>query len=451
MLGPDEPRYASIGREMARSGDWVVPRLWGEAWYEKPPLLYWMTALAYRAGLPDDLAPRLPVALLSLGFLLFFWDRLRREFGEAAAWASTLMLATMAGWLAYSQIAVTDLPLSACLGAALLLVLPWLDRGKTKGLPAAGALLGLAMLAKGLLPLVLALPVVWFGRRKWTQLVLPAGIGLAVAAPWFVAATMRDGRAMFDELILKHHFGRFTSDALQHEQPFWFYVPVLLAGALPWTPFVFLWRGVVGGDVRRRFVLAWLAWGFLFFSLSRNKLPGYVLPLLPAVAILCGLAAVERPRARVALWCSAALLGLMPVVTQILPDAIVYGLSKASWEWDNAFRMVESATLILVAAEVLRRRKGMGAALAATAAVAGIWIAVIKKADYPVLDALASARQLYREVKLSGTTPCVASLHRGYRYGLNYYTGTPLADCAENEAGPRIEQAPGERPRVVVP
>src|SRR5271169_5098846 len=78
LLGPDEPRYASIGREMARSGDWLTPRLWGQPWFEKPPLVYWMTAAAFRAGLSEDLAPRLGVALLALGFLLFYWRSLRR-------------------------------------------------------------------------------------------------------------------------------------------------------------------------------------------------------------------------------------------------------------------------------------------------------------------------------------------------------------------------------------
>ena len=85
MLGPDEPRYASIGREMALSGDWITPRLWGEPWFEKPPLLYWMVALGFKAGLSDDLAPRLPVALFGAGFVLFFFHQLRREFGERAA------------------------------------------------------------------------------------------------------------------------------------------------------------------------------------------------------------------------------------------------------------------------------------------------------------------------------------------------------------------------------
>jgi 4-amino-4-deoxy-L-arabinose transferase-like glycosyltransferase len=121
MVGPDEPRYASIGREMARSGDWITPRLWGLPWFEKPALLYWLIGAAFRFGLGPDLAPRLPIALLSVAFLALYWWMLRREFGDATAWFATLILSTSAGWWAYSQSGVTDLPLSAAFAAAMLL------------------------------------------------------------------------------------------------------------------------------------------------------------------------------------------------------------------------------------------------------------------------------------------------------------------------------------------
>src|ERR1700694_2511151 len=85
LVGPDEPRYAAIGREMARSGDWVTPRLWGDPWFEKPALLYWMIGTPFRAGLSEDLAPRLPVALVSAAFLIFFYWVMRREFGDRPA------------------------------------------------------------------------------------------------------------------------------------------------------------------------------------------------------------------------------------------------------------------------------------------------------------------------------------------------------------------------------
>src|SRR3954471_6339517 len=104
MLGPDEPRYAAISQEMARSGDWITPRLWGRPWFEKPALLYWMQGTAFRAGLGPDLAPRLPVALLAVAFLAFYWWMLRREFGDRAAWFATFILGTCAGWIGFSQV-----------------------------------------------------------------------------------------------------------------------------------------------------------------------------------------------------------------------------------------------------------------------------------------------------------------------------------------------------------
>src|SRR5580700_3878407 len=122
LVGPDEPRYAAIGRAMAATGDWITPRLWGVPWFEKPALLYWMTAAAFKAGLGAELAPRLPVALASVAFLIYFFVVLRREFGDRAAWYSAIMLATSAGWLVYSHVAITDLPMSAAFAAAMLIL-----------------------------------------------------------------------------------------------------------------------------------------------------------------------------------------------------------------------------------------------------------------------------------------------------------------------------------------
>src|SRR5215469_16762269 len=155
MLGPDEPRYAAIGRAMARSGDWITPRLWGEAWFEKPALLYWMTGAAFRVGLGPELAPRLPVALLSVAFLVFYWFVIRREFGCHAAGMASLILGTTVAWIGFSQVGVTDLPLTATFSAAMLLAMPWVVKRERRWLPAVSALLGLAVLAKGLLPLAL--------------------------------------------------------------------------------------------------------------------------------------------------------------------------------------------------------------------------------------------------------------------------------------------------------
>ncbi len=224
MYGPDEPRYAWVGRAMAQSGDWITPRLWGRPWFEKPALLYWMTAAGVRLGLGPDLAPRLPVAMLSLLFLGFFWWRMKLEWDGRTASYATAMLATSAGWLAYSHVAVTDLPMAAFFAAALLLSMPWSAKGDRTTLAAAAACLGLAALAKGLVPLVLFIPVPAIGWRRWRDWLRPAPmLAFSVCAlPWYVLCTMRNGSEFLRVFFLQQQFGRFGSPTLQHVQPAWF-------------------------------------------------------------------------------------------------------------------------------------------------------------------------------------------------------------------------------------
>jgi 4-amino-4-deoxy-L-arabinose transferase-like glycosyltransferase len=185
FIAPDEPRYASIGREMAASHDFITPRLDGQPWFEKPPLLYWMVALGRIVRLPDEWAARLPVALASVIFLVFFYAALAREFSSRVAFTATAILSTSAGWIAYSSVAVNDLPMTAAFGAAMLIAL---FHTRREGGYLAGALLGLAILAKAFVPLVLFVPVFLIARRtRWTML---AGC-ILVAAPWHVLVWLR--------------------------------------------------------------------------------------------------------------------------------------------------------------------------------------------------------------------------------------------------------------------
>ena len=178
---------------MARSGDWITPRLWGAPWFEKPALLYWLSGLGFRLGLNAELAPRMPGALIAVAFLAFYWWALRREFSCRAAWLATLILGSSGMWVAYSQNGVTDLPLAATFSAAMLLALPWVARRDTRQLPASAAMFGLAVLAKGLVPLVLAAPLL-MGRhvRDWLRwrVVLPFFL---VALPWYALCYWRNG------------------------------------------------------------------------------------------------------------------------------------------------------------------------------------------------------------------------------------------------------------------
>lgn len=359
MVGPDEPRYAAIGREMARSGDWVTPRLWGAPWFEKPALLYWLTGAAFRLGFGPDLAPRVFVAAMALAFLGLLWWVARREFNERTAWFAVFLLGASGLWMGYSQIGVTDLPLTVCFSSFMLLLLGWLGRGDERLLPVAAALLGAATLAKGLVPLALAgaaaPAILWAWRRgvvKWGALARPRVWlpFLLVALPWYALCYARNGSAFTNDFFLKHHFSRFLNNALQHGQPWWYYLPVLAGALLPWTPALLPAGWALRKPEPRRWFLAlWIFCGLLLFSAAENKLPGYILPLVPAVALLAAVALDELRSAGPWLAACAALVAAFPIAARMLPAGLATGRFRARpgpnlngcgwprWRWQPRF------------------------------------------------------------------------------------------------------------------
>ncbi|HYL35815.1 MAG TPA: glycosyltransferase family 39 protein [Bryobacteraceae bacterium] len=429
LLGPDEPRYAAIGRAMAQSGDWITPRLWDHPWFEKPPLLYWATAAGFQIGLGRDLAPRLPVATASVAFLLYFFIVLRREFGERAAFFATAILATSAGWLAYSHVGVPDLPMSAAFGAAMLTAMRR-PRTDTRSSIAAGVLLGLAILAKGLVPLVLFVPALWFLRREWRQVLLLLASALIVAAPWYLLVTLRNGEPFVQDFFWKQQITRFLTAESLHPQPLWFYVPVLLAGLFPWSPLLLLFfSGRPFQEKYAPFLLAWFAFGFVFFSASRGKLPGYLLPLLPPFAALMGIA-LDRIHERSAsimllLAASAGLLSLVPTIQDLVPAALISGLSRTEIRFSPAWLPPALAVMLGCAwAERTGRRLlafNLVVALVTLSVVRFVWL------GYPLLDRTASARN--RWFSNSESITCVPRDAASERYSLDYYAGRDLPDC----------------------
>ncbi len=464
LLGPDEPRYASIGREMARSGDWITPRLWGQPWFEKPALLYWMTGLGFRAGLGTELAPRLPVAALAVAFLAFFWWVARREFGERAAWMAVFILGTCAEWLGYSQVAVPDVPLTATFSAAMLLLIPWIARGETRLLPAAGAMFGAATLAKGLVPLGLAVPAfgcAWLARRWNPRLrdggprLLPRlagrfGVPFAVVAlPWYLLCYLRNGSQFFIQFIWKHHFLRLASNELAHLQPWWYYAPIFAAAFLPWTPaLALIARLKMGRDIRLWFLAAWVAFGLAVFSVSVNKLPGYVLPLLPPAALLAALALDEAAHAEWWLAACAIPLAAFLAAADVLPAALgTGGLSHAP---RPAFHWIWLAPLPLAALVwILARRGRRVMAIAAIAAGAACAILYVKQTALPAVDSMASSRAIWRQVGPKASETCVEGLQRDWLYGLNYYSVVPLPECKDVPRPLHLRQKAGETPFIV--
>jgi 4-amino-4-deoxy-L-arabinose transferase-like glycosyltransferase len=454
LISTDEPRYASIAREMARSGDWVTPHLWGAPWFEKPALLYWMEAAAFRLGINGDFAPRLPVALLSVAFLIFLYWILRREFGDPAASYATVILGTSAAWLAFSHIGVTDLPLSAAFSAAMLLSLGWLEHGDRRNMPLAAAFLGLAVLAKGLVPLVLAvplaLPLATLGRRRlldWFRPTVVAAFAI-VALPWYILCYLRNGWPFLQEIIWRQQFGRFFTAERAHGQPFWFFLPVIIGALFPWIPaLVPLAERSLYSDTRRRFLLAWALFGLVFFSAARNKLPGYVLPLIPPLAILAGIALADSKRHRWITVSTTALLIFLGPIAGILPAALAAGISRSAppsfhWTW-------LLPALICIPIWLLERSGSRGAAIGFAALAITVGAAGIMLRAFPAIDRLATARPLWSAVAPIRDRVCVSSLHRSLRYGLNYYSVTPLPDCHEVPREVEITQTPGEPPRLV--
>ena len=425
MVGPDEPRYAFVGRAMAQSGDWVTPHLWGHAWFEKPALLYWMTAAATRIGLGPDLAPRLPVALLSVLFLGFFWWRLKAEWDQRAASFATAMLATSAGWLTYSHVAVTDLPLAVFFSAAVLLSLPWLERNESgPELAGAAACLGLATMAKGLVPLVLFAPVLLMGWRRFRDWLRPGPLlAFSVCAlPWYILCTMRNGSDFLRVFFLEQQLGRFRSATLQHVQPVWFYIPILLVLLYPWFPLLVVLPVTLRTDSRVRALAAVVLFGFVFFSASVNKLPGYLLPLMPAAFALMGLGLSRASRHAIAVIAPVMLLGGLPLISGIAPHVLAsHGLWSTSIPWMLVIAWFIAAG---VAGGILARfapKQAFGAASVLTG-IAFLWF---QFATFPQFDAVASARPLW----LAEHPQCAPAVSRDILYGLYYYSGRQISAC----------------------
>jgi 4-amino-4-deoxy-L-arabinose transferase-like glycosyltransferase len=333
FLGPDEPRYAEVAREMFASGDYISTRLCGCLWFEKPVLLYWMSAAGYHLFGVNEFAARLPSAIAALATVAFLYAALRRLSVPRLALAASVVLATSGIFIAFARVATPDMLLTAAITAALLSALLFTGatgRVRTIYWGLSCLFMGFGMLAKGLVGVVLvvAILVVYFAVSgqlrsvRWRDLLVGIVVFLAAAGTWYVPVVMRHGWAFIEEFFIRHHFERYTSNEFGHPQAVYFFLLVALAGIAPWMffliPSLTRLRSLKPRDNIRDSLVTlawvWVAVPLLFFSVSESKLPGYILPVFPALAIIIG-AEVERAwmgdrtRAlRLALWVTA--LGL---------------------------------------------------------------------------------------------------------------------------------------------
>jgi 4-amino-4-deoxy-L-arabinose transferase-like glycosyltransferase len=349
LVGPDEPRYAQVAREMFERGDWITPTLGGFNWFEKPALLYWLEIVSYKIFGVSEFAARFGSALCGLGTIFSLWilgkkvqsskfrvqsqsivsqsliDDLPFAFNDFANWLF-LVAASSIGILVFSRGASFDIILTFPVTASLVAFFIF-DQSTKKTFITYHFLLtifyffiGVALLAKGLVGIVFPLAIVAFYflmRRKLPckrfvfSLFWGAILSLLVASLWYAPMFLRHGWNFFDEFFLQQQFQRYTSNKFQHPQPFWFFLIVLPLMTLPWLPFFLLsiWDFISRKNAKiqgklnkienensaarnlqfaalKTFALAWLLVPLVFFSFSGSKLPGYILPALPAAIIL---------------------------------------------------------------------------------------------------------------------------------------------------------------------
>jgi 4-amino-4-deoxy-L-arabinose transferase-like glycosyltransferase len=308
LIGADEPRYAQVAREMLERHDWITPILGGHAWLEKPPLYYWQAMLAYSMFGVSDVAARIPGAfdatLLVVAVYLFF-----RRFRRGVEVDAALITASCAGVIGYAHAASMDMALAATFSIGMLAWWAWRESEQRIYLALFYGCMALGMLAKGpVAPFLAAAVIVVFAlavrevrlilRTLWLPGIL---LFCAIALPWYIAVQMRNPQ-FFREFILQHNLARFSSDLYHHRQPFWYYLPVTALAFVPWTVFVIvafvesvrIWwseRKSVSAEPDfefqfRGFTCCWLVVPIVFFSLSQSKLPGYILPAIPAGAVL---------------------------------------------------------------------------------------------------------------------------------------------------------------------
>lgn len=332
LLGPDEPRYAQVAREMFERGDWVTPTLGGFDWFEKPALLYWLQIVFYNIFGVSEVAARFGSALFGLGTIASLWilgkktedgkqkteleqnSKLKTQNSEFANWLG-LIAASSIGLLVFSRGASFDIILTFPITASLVGFFIF-EQSKSKSfslfyfpLCVFYFFIGVALLAKGLIGIVFPLSIVafyyvlsWKVPNKTFIFSLFWGtiLSLLVACAWYLPMYQTNGWKFVDEFFIQHHFQRYTSNKYQHPQPFWFFFLVLPLMTIPWLPFFLASIYKVVGDrwsvVRKKlstqhsalgnFAFAWLIVPLVFFSLSGSKLPGYILPALPAALIL---------------------------------------------------------------------------------------------------------------------------------------------------------------------
>jgi 4-amino-4-deoxy-L-arabinose transferase-like glycosyltransferase len=465
LIGADEPRYAQIAREMLARHDWITPVLGGKPWLEKPPLYYWQAMIAYRVFGVSDWAARIPSALDATLMVIAVYLFLRR-FRGGFELDGALMTASTAAVIGFSRAAATDMPLAAMFTIGLLAWLAWYESGRRLYLAGFYVFIALGSLAKGpISPLLAAAIVTVFTlltrdlKTLWRTLWIP-GILLfcVVALPWYVAVQIRnpDFLRIF---IVQHNLARFGTNLYHHAEPIWYYAPVALLALVPWAILV---MDAVVEDVRlwwaercklahseealNLFLLVWLFFPLLFFSISQSKLPGYILPAIPAGTLLLGQYVrrhvVDEVRPPVLAMILHSIIAAAPIILAMAaPFFIVY--HHLIWSPRIGLSVFIAILLAVGIAATLLSSLGLRMLRFVTLIPVVLSVAAILKVGSTTIDERLTARPLASEIARveQGLLPtAVFHVPRETEYGLAFYRDQKISsyDRGEIPAPPHL-------------
>ena len=427
LVPTDEGRYAEMAREMVATGDWITPRLNAIKYFEKPPLQIWMTALAFEAFGLGEWQARLWTGLCGLFGIVLTAYAGRRVFNTRTGFAAGLVLASSFWWAALGHINTLDMGLAGMMTVALCALLlgqrnDATAREQRNWMLVCWAGMALSVMSKGLIGMVLpgAVLVLYtaFSRDWAIWKRLHVGLGLlvffAITTPWFVLVSLKNPE--FPHFFFIHeHFQRFTSKVHHREGPWYYFIPLLVLGILPWLGVLVqsLWAGrqdAKSGFQPKKMLLVWAGFIFFFFSISGSKLPSYILPIFPALALLI---AVYLQTASRAAWVATA--GLMAAVgaaglifVSRLPKMTSEPLEIAHYQASQPW--VIAASIIMLAGGLLV-----------------LWWTRKKHSDLPILATVALAASGF----IGGQLLMLGSEPQG-----RYRSGLPLVPAIEAELTP---------------
>ena len=436
LMHPDEGRYAEIAREMAATGDWVTPRLNGLKYFEKPPLQYWVTAAAFRVFGVHEWTARLWPALAGLLAVVTIGVAGRALEGSALGVFAALALAGTLWHAGMAQLVTLDSGLAFFLALAFSGVVIAQRPGagvrdrRTWMLIAWAAMAG-ATLSKGPIGLVLpagtlvAYTLVNRDYGLWRRLHFVSGLALylLLTAPWFIAVA-RANYEFLSFFFVHEQFERFLTEEHQRTGQWYYFVPLAVAGSLPWFVVLTLGAGrawhddgaLSGAFSWRRLALVWAAFVFVFFSVSGSKLPSYILPMFPPLALVAGdllLRFDPRSLARQTL-AGAVVIGLVAVALLVAYDKIVARLADgpqpveilaAYGPWLKA-AIVVAASGAVAAAVAFQRAATVGVARfwgVASLALTTLGAVVIAMAGFDAFSPTRSTSAILRAAQAAGS------------------------------------------------